>query len=95
MNQQSGITAESARPERRTPAPYGTVTAAAERARLLAERMRASLTAAGFDVNRDFPSLRGDTTVSDEPFLTLGRLSPSVTELLAAALTDKPRAVAA
>jgi hypothetical protein len=92
VNQQSRKVREFARPERRTPAPYGTVTDSTERARRLAERMRASLTAAGFEVERDFPSLRGDTTVCDEPFLTLGRLTPDVTEHLAAALTYTPKA---
>ncbi|MBR7833980.1 hypothetical protein KDL01_11940 [Actinospica durhamensis] len=43
-------------------------------------RLRAVLSAAGFEVDRDFPHLRGDTTVSDEPFLTLGRLRPVVVE---------------
>lgn len=76
--------------ERRTPAPYGTVTPAAERARQLADSLRESLTAAGFEVERDFPSLRGDVTVSNEPFLTLGRLRPDVSEHLAAVLT-RPR----
>lgn len=108
MNQHSSIFRETARPESAaSPAaatgaaagsgavPYGTVTPAAARARELAERMRASLTAAGFEVERDFPSLRGDTTVSGEPFLTLGRLTPAVTEHLVAALTDTPEAVAA
>jgi len=94
VNQQSGKVREFARPERRTSAPYGTVTDSTERARRLAERMRASLAAAGFEVERDFPSLRGDTTASDEPFLTLGRLTPDVTEHLAAVLTYGPKAAA-
>ena len=92
MNQQSATVREPGRPERRTPAPYGTVTPAAERAQRLAERMRACLAAAGFEVDRDFPNLRGDTTASDEPFLTLGRLTPDVTEHLAAALFETPNA---
>jgi hypothetical protein len=78
--------AEPACVERRSPAPYGTVSPAAERARKLAERMRTALTEAGFVVERDFPSLHGDITVSDEPFVTLGRLTPAVVELLSAAL---------
>lgn len=83
-------------PAAATAAPYGTVTPAAARARQLAERMRASLAAAGFEVERDFPSLRGDITVSNEPFLTLGRLTPAVTEHLVAALTNsREEAVAA
>jgi hypothetical protein len=78
--------AEPACVERRSPAPYGTVSPAAERARMLADRMRTALAEAGFVVERDFPSLHGDITVSDEPFVTLGRLTPAVTELLSAAL---------
>lgn len=65
---------------------YGTVTASARLAYDLAARLRAGLTAAGFEVDRDFPHLRGDTTVSDEPFLTLGRLRPVVVERLLAQL---------
>lgn len=108
MNQHSSIFRETARPEptassattaaaptAAAAAPYGTITPAAVRARQLAERMRASLAAAGFEVERDFPSLRGDITVSDEPFLTLGRLTPAVTEHLVAALTNTLEAVAA
>lgn len=94
MNQQSSIYREPARPEPPAQAPYGTVTPAAARARQLAERMRASLAAAGFEVDRDFPSLRGDTTVADEPFLTLGRLTPAVTEHLAEALCATPLSAA-
>ncbi len=74
--------AELVRPLTLSPAPYGTVTASARRAQDLAARLRVALTAAGFDVDRDFPHLRGDTTVSDEPFLTLGRLRPAVVESL-------------
>jgi hypothetical protein len=88
VNQKSGKASETVPPERRVPAPYGTVSPAAERARRLAERMSAALTAAGFEVGRDFPCLRGDTTVSDEPFLTLGRLTPDVSEHLAEALSQ-------
>jgi hypothetical protein len=68
------------------PAPYGTVTASARLAYDLAARTRAGLAAAGFEVDRDFPNLRGDTTASDEPFLTLGRLRPGVVERLLALL---------
>jgi hypothetical protein len=68
------------------PAAHGTVTASARLAYDLAARLRAGLTAAGFEVERDFPHLRGDTTVSDEPFLTLGRLRPHVVERLLALL---------
>lgn len=67
-------------------APYGTVTPSARLAYDLAARMRTGLAAAGFEVDRDFPQLRGDTTVSDEPFLTLGRLRPGVVERLLALL---------
>lgn len=74
----------------RTPGAYGSVHPAQERARLLAERMRESLAAAGFDVDRDFPALRGDTTVSNEPFVTFGRLSPDVGERLAGLLARTP-----
>lgn len=72
----------------RTPGAYGSVHPAQERARRLAERMRESLAAAGFDVDRDFPALRGDTTASHEPFLTFGRLSPDVGERLAGLLAQ-------
>jgi hypothetical protein len=68
------------------PAPYGKVTPSARLAYDLAARLRAALSAAGFEVDRDFPHLRGDTTVSDEPFLTLGRLRPGVVERLLALL---------
>ncbi len=68
------------------PAPYGTITPSARLAHDLAARLRAGLSAAGFEVDRDFPHLRGDTTVSDEPFLTLGRLRPGVVERLLALL---------
>jgi hypothetical protein len=71
---------------RPAPGAYGSVHPAQDQARRLAERMRESLAAAGFDVDRDFPSLRGDTTVACEPFLTLGRLSADVGERLLAAL---------
>jgi hypothetical protein len=64
------------------PAPYGPATPAARLAHDLAARLRTGLTAAGFEVDRDFPHLRGDTTASDEPFLTLGRLRPGVVERL-------------
>lgn len=74
----------------RTRGAYGSVHPAQERARRLAERMRESLAAAGFDVDRDFPALRGDTTVSNEPFLTFGRLSPDVGERLAGLLDQGP-----
>lgn len=67
-------------------APYGTVTPSARLAYDLAARLRVGLTAAGFEVDRDFPNLRGDTTASDEPFLTLGRLRPGVAERLLALL---------
>jgi hypothetical protein len=72
----------------RRPGAYGCVPPAQERAWGLAERMRESLAAAGFDVDRDFPRLRGDVTVSNEPFLTLGRLSPDVGERLAELLAQ-------
>jgi hypothetical protein len=77
--------------EIRRPAPgaYGSVHPAQDQARRLAERMRESLAAVGFDVDRDFPSLHGDTTVALEPFLTLGRLSADVGERLIAALTGR------
>ncbi|HEX4788966.1 MAG TPA: hypothetical protein VH372_10930 [Actinospica sp.] len=88
MNQDPEYFAEPGRIEQRSPAPYGTVSPAAESARILAERMRAALTAAGFVIERDFPSLRGDITLSDEPFVTLGRLTPAVVEVLAAALVE-------
>jgi hypothetical protein len=78
------------------PAPYGTVTASARLAYDLAARLRAALAAAGFEVERDFPHLRGDTTMSDEPFLTLGRLRLGVVERLVAAFlkfcADNPEA---
>lgn len=64
------------------PAPFGTVTPSARLAYDLAARLRAGLADAGFEVDRDFPNLRGDTTASDEPFLTLGRLRPYVVERL-------------
>jgi hypothetical protein len=68
------------------PAPYGTVTPSARLAYDLAARLRVGLAAAGFEVDRDFPHLRGDTTISGEPFLTLGRLRPRVVERLLALL---------
>jgi hypothetical protein len=68
------------------PAAPGTVTPSARLAYDLAARLRAGLSAAGFEVDRDFPNLRGDTTASDEPFLTLGRLRPGVVERLLALL---------
>ena len=71
---------------RPAPGAYGSVHPAQDQARRLAERMRESLAAVGFDVDHDFPSLRGDTTVSHEPFVTLGRLSADVGERLIAAL---------
>lgn len=71
---------------RATPGAYGSVHPAQDQARRLAERMRESLAAVGFDVDRDFPSLHGDTTVTHEPFLALGRLSADVGERLIAAL---------
>lgn len=71
---------------RATPGAYGSVHPAQDQARRLAERMRESLAAVGFDVDRDFPSLHGDTTVTHEPFLGLGRLSADVGERLIAAL---------
>jgi len=58
------------------------ITPAARLAHDLAARLRAGLASAGFEVDRDFPHLRGDTTASDEPFLTLGRLRPNVVERL-------------
>jgi hypothetical protein len=92
VNQKSGKEPLFGYVERTAPAPYGTVTPAAERARQLADRLRESLAAAGFEVERDFPSLRGDITVSNEPFLTLGRLRPDVSEHLVAALANARRA---
>lgn len=73
----------------RAPGAYGSVHPAQERALRLAECMRESLASAGFDVERDFPRLRGDTTVSNEPFLTFGRLSPDVGERLADLLAQE------
>jgi hypothetical protein len=73
-------------PRRPTPGAYGSVSPAQDQARRLAERMRESLAAVGFDVDRDFPTLHGDVTVAHEPFLTLGRLSADVGERLVAAL---------
>ena len=85
LNQQSNGTGSTGRaepPRLPAPAPYGTVTSAARQASELADRLRATLAAAGFEVDHDFPHLRGDTTASNEPFLTLGRLAPDVIELL-------------
>jgi len=68
------------------PALHDTATPSARLARDLAARLRTGLADAGFEVDRDFPHLRGDTTASDEPFLTLGRLRPVVVEQLLALL---------
>jgi hypothetical protein len=62
---------------------YSTVGAASSVAYRAAARLRAALAAAGFEVDEDFPSLRGDTTTSDEPFVALGRLRPEVALALA------------
>jgi uncharacterized NAD(P)/FAD-binding protein YdhS len=63
---------------------YSSASAAAALAHRAAARLREALTAAGFDVDRDFPALHGDTTTSDEPFVTLGRFSPASAEEVAA-----------
>lgn len=78
-----------------TPEPvfaYSAVGAASSVAYRAAARLRAALTAAGFDVDCDFPSLRGDTTTSDEPFVALGRLRAEVADSLARALLAATRA---
>ncbi len=59
------------------------VSAAARHAQDAARDLREALTAAGFDVDRDFPRLSGDTTASDEPNITLGRFKPAVAARLA------------
>ena len=86
MNQWPEEEARTRETRRPAPGAYGSVHPAQDQARRLAERMRESLAAVGFDVDRDFPSLHGDTTVTHEPFLTLGRLSADVGERLIAAL---------
>ena len=83
VNQQPEEESEFREEARRSPGAYGFVHPAQERAWRLAERMRDSLAAAGFDVERDFPRMRGDITASNEPFLTFGRVSPDVGERLA------------
>jgi hypothetical protein len=94
VNQRPQESPEAGGNARRAPGAYGSVHPAQERAGRLAERMRESLAAAGFDVDRDFPRLRGDMTVSNEPFLTFGRLSPDVGDRLAAVLAGaSPAAV--
>jgi len=65
---------------------YGSVSTAASLAHRTAAHLREALSAAGFDVDRDFPALHGDTTASDEPFITLGRFRPATADRFAALL---------
>ena len=55
-----------------------------------ASHLRDALIAAGFDADRDFPTLRGDVTSSGEPFIAFGRIRPGVAERFAALLLNQP-----
>lgn len=68
---------------------YNTTTHSTLLAYQAAADLRAALVRAGFEPRRDFPTLRGDITASDEPFVTFGRISlPAVWQLTMLLLTQ-------
>jgi hypothetical protein len=69
-----------------TPRTYGRSNPAALLAYQTAAQLRFALGRAGFEPDYDFPTLHGDITASDEPFVTLGRCSVDVIRRLVAIL---------
>jgi hypothetical protein len=61
-----------------TPKTYGRSNPAALLAYQTAAQLRLALGRAGFEPDYDFPTLHGDITASDEPFVTFGRCSVDV-----------------
>lgn len=61
---------------------YGRTSPAALLAYQTAAQLRAALGRLGFEPDYDFPALHGDTTVSEEPFVTFGRCNIDVVQRL-------------
>ena len=77
-----------------TPTTYGRSNPAALLAYQTAAQLRFALGRAGFEPDYDFPTLHGDITASDEPFVTLGRCSVEVIRRLVAILQKSAGAAA-
>jgi hypothetical protein len=78
-----------------TPKTYGRSNPAALLAYQTAAQLRFALGRAGFEPDDDFPTLHGDITASDEPFVTLGRCSVEVIRRLVAILQTSAGAAGA
>ena len=70
---------------------YGRTSPAALLAYQTAAQLRVALGKLGFDPDYDFPALHGDTTVSEEPFVTFGRCNIDVVQRLIALLQAHSR----
>ena len=74
---------------------YGRTSPAALLAYQTAAQLRAALSTLGFEPDYDFPALHGDTTVSEEPFVTFGRCNIEVVQRLIQLLQSRPQQCAA
>jgi len=78
-----------------TPKTYGRSNPAALLAYQTAAQLRFALGRAGFEPDYDFPTLHGDITASDEPFVTFGRCSVEVIRRLVVILQKSAGTVGA
>ena len=76
------------------PRAYGHTSPSALLAYQTAAQLRIALGRAGFEPDYDFPTMHGDTTVSDEPFVTFGRCTVDVVQRLLVILHAAARSAA-